>query len=369
MSWPVALVAPNPYKGTLTAVQAAAALARGLRRAGLRSRPLPLADGGPGTLSALRAALGGRLRRARVAGPLGSPVSAVWLDLPGGLAVVESAQAIGLHRVPPVRRAALVASTEGLGQLLLAVAAAGKRRVLLGLGGSASSDGGVGLARALGWRFEDAAGQALAPGGGALEGLARLHRPRRRALAGLRLEALCDVSAPLYGPRGAARVYAPQKGATPAQVGILDKGLRRLAALAGPALAREPGSGAAGGLGFGLRAFAGARLRPGAEALADWCGLESELERADWVLTGEGCLDAQSLQGKLPAFLARRAGTLGKPCIAVVGRCELSEQAWRRAGFSAVLVAPGHDAQAAALALERVAAAMGGTLFNRADRQ
>ena len=355
------LVAPNPYRGTLDAVEAAAALARGLRRAGLRPRVLPLADGGPGTLAALRAALGGRPRRARVAGPLGSPVEAVWLDLPGGLAVVESAQAIGLHLTPPPRRGALAASTEGLGQLLLAVAAAGKRKVLLGLGGSASSDGGVGLARALGWRFEDAAGEALAPGGGALRGLARLRRPRRRVLGALRIEALCDVSAPLYGPRGAARVYAPQKGATPAQVRVLDAGLRRLAALAGTALAREPGSGAAGGLGFGLGAFAGARLRPGSEALMDWCGLETALERADLLVTGEGCLDAQSLQGKLPAALAARARAQGKPCVAVVGRCELGERAWRRAGFSAVVEAPGRSPAAAARALERAAARMVGT--------
>jgi glycerate kinase len=350
------LVAPNPYKGTLSAASAAAALAAGLGRAGFVARRLPLADGGPGTLAALRAALGGRLRRVRVEGPLGAPRMAAWLDLPGGLAVVESAEAIGLQRVPAARRDAMAAGTAGLGQLLLAVAAAGKRRVLVGLGGSASTDGGSGMARVLGWRFLDAAGAALAPGGGPLAGLARVRRPRRRALGGLRMEALCDVAAPLHGPHGAARAYGPQKGATPAQVRALDAGLRRLAALTAPGLGLAPGAGAAGGLGFGLQAFAGARLRPGAEALMDGCGLEAALAKADLLVTGEGCLDAQSLQGKLPAVLAGRARAMGKPCVAVVGRCALSERAWRRAGFSAVLVAPGGDAVSAAKALERAAA-------------
>jgi glycerate kinase len=164
------------------------------------------------------------------------------------------------------------------------------------------------------------------------------------------------VAAPLHGPHGAARAYGPQKGATPAQVRALDAGLRRLAALTAPGLGLAPGAGAAGGLGFGLQAFAGARLRPGAEALMDGCGLEAALAKADLLVTGEGCLDAQSLQGKLPAVLAGRARAMGKPCVAVVGRCALSERAWRRAGFSAVLVAPGGDAVSAAKALERAAA-------------
>ncbi|HTB33817.1 MAG TPA: glycerate kinase, partial [bacterium] len=234
------LLAPNAFKGTLSAQAAAAALAQGLRGA----RPawaldrLPLADGGPGTLAALQAALGGRLRTVAVEDALGRQRRARWLDLHRGLAVVESAQALGLEWIEPGRRDALAASSEGLGRLLLAVAAAGKREVLLGLGGSASTDGGSGAARALGWRFLGRGGQDLEPGGGALAGLWAVLSPRQARLGRLKLRVLCDVDAPLSGVHGAARVYSPQKGASPAGVRRLELGLRRLAACSAPALAK-----------------------------------------------------------------------------------------------------------------------------------
>lgn len=332
----------NPFKGTLSAREATDAVARGLRRAQPRWRlqRLAAADGGPGTLAALRAQAGGRLRHARVSGPLGDPVRAAWLDL-GASAVIESAEAIGLQRLPRGRRDALRAQSLGLGQLLNAVARAGKRRVFVGLGGSACTDGGTGAARAAGWRFLDAAGGELPLGGGALAGLAKVLPPARSAWKGLEFKALCDVDAPLFGARGAASTFGPQKGASPAQVKRLDAGLRRLAAKRRPALARRPGAGAAGGLGYGLMAFGGARLLPGARTLLELAGLDALLARCDVVLTGEGSLDAQSLQGKLPAVVAQAGRRAGKPCVALCGRVRLKPSQWRRAGFSEAWAAPG----------------------------
>jgi glycerate kinase len=350
------LLAPNAFKGTLSAPAAAAALAQGLAQArpGWTLDRLPLADGGPGTLEALRAALGGRLRGVAVEDALGRKRRAQWLDLPRGLAVVESARALGLDWIRPSERDALAAGSEGLGRLLLAVAEAGKREALLGLGGSASTDGGSGAARALGWRFLDRSGQDLEPGGGSLAGLWAVLSPRQARLGRLKLRVLCDVDAPLFGARGAARVYAPQKGASPAQVTRLERGLKRLAACAAPGLAALPGAGAAGGLGFGLAAFAGAELRPGADTLLQLCGFAGRLKRAQVLVTGEGSLDAQSLQGKLPARAAAAARRAGKPCVAVVGRCGLKPAAWRRAGFSAVVEAGGGSPAQAHRALRRI---------------
>jgi glycerate kinase len=347
----------NPFKGTLSAVQAGAAVARGLRRSarGFRVDVLAAADGGPGTLDAVRSARGGRLRRLRVPGPLGRPVEAAWLDL-GTDALIESAQAIGLERVSPSRRDALASHSEGLAWLLLAAAKAGKRRAFVGLGGSACSDGGAGLARALGWRLEDAQGSDLAPGGGSLIQLARLRSPQRSRLGRMQVLALCDVDNPLHGVRGAAHVFSPQKSASPAQVLRLDLGLKRLARIVDPALARQPGAGAAGGLGFGLMAFTGARLLPGAATLLALGGLGPRLRQADLVITGEGCLDTQSLHGKLPAVVAAEARRLGKPCFALCGRIKLGSGALKKAGFRAAIAAPGKTSAQAARALVQAAA-------------
>lgn len=348
------LLAINPFKERLSAAQATAAVARGLRRPGWRLERLAVADGGPGTLAALKAASGGRWRTLRVPGPLGRPVNARWLDL-GADAVIESAEAIGLHRVPLDRRDALAAHSEGLAWLLLQAARLGKRRAYVGLGGSASSDGGTGLARALGWGFLDAAGAALPLGGGSLPWLRRLRSPLKRRLGRLQVLALCDVDDPLYGPRGAAHSYAPQKGARPAQARLLDAGLRRLARLAAPALAQQPGSGAAGGLGFGLQAFAGAKLLPGAATLLALAGFDARLSQADWVITGEGCLDKQTLRGKLPAVVAAQAKRRGIPCLVVCGKNKLSPKAARAAGFTRILCAPAKDSRTAGRALEAAA--------------
>jgi glycerate kinase len=350
-----ALLCPNPFKGTLSAAAAARALATGLERAGWRVRTLPLADGGPGTLAALRASLGGSLRRARVRGPLLQPLRAAWLELPEKTAVIESAQAIGLGRRPSNARAALAASSRGLGQLLRAVHAAGARTVWVGLGGSATTDGGVGMARVLGWRFLDGRGRELPEGGGSLWRLGSIQAPARPLLEGLGVRVFCDVANPLYGARGAAAVYGPQKGAGPAQVRRLDRGLRRLAALLPSHDARKPGSGAAGGLGFGMEVFAGARLLPGAAAILDLAGFRKRALWADWVLTGEGRLDRQSLQGKLPVAVARACRAVHRPCAVFCGSSRLSPRELRRAGFSAQRTAFGASPAAAAAALRAAA--------------
>jgi len=348
------LICPNPFKGTLTAVEAAEAMARGLRKARpeLELDLMPLADGGPGTLDAMKASQGGALRRLKVAGSLGKPVTAAWLDLPGKAGVLESAQVVGLTLLPPARHRPLLASTEGLGQLILAAQGAGKTKLLIGLGGTASTDGGTGLARMLGWRFLDKQGKDLLPGGGAL---ARLHLalppPKPYLLRGLRIEALCDVQAPLFGPRGAANVYAPQKGANASQLHALEAGLRRLAACVDPELARRPGSGAAGGLGFGLQVFAGATLVPGAARLLQLSGFARRLRSATALLTGEGCLDAQTMHGKLPAVVALTAKRSGKLCFAACGQLKLHAADLRAAGFTQVIVAPGRSRAEAARAI------------------
>ena len=254
---------------------------------------MPLADGGPGTLEALHAALGGEVKRRRVRGPLGAPVTAKWLKLPGRLAVIESAQAIGLERVPSHQRDAMKASSFGLGELMLAAVRAGCRELWIGLGGSATTDAGMGMALALG---------------------------SPSALKGVRVRVLCDVDNPLYGPQGAAYVFAPQKGANPSQVKALDVRLRAAARLMPKGLPQRPGAGAAGGLGAGLMAFAQAKLMPGAATLMRLCQFESKLKQADWVVSGEGNFDSQSLRGKLPVVIARAAARARKRCTLVCGR-------------------------------------------------
>ncbi|WP_299959505.1 glycerate kinase [uncultured Modestobacter sp.] len=317
------VIAPDSFKGTLDATAAADALAAGWRR----ERPddelvtVPLADGGEGTLDALGHDLPAECwRSAAVTGPDGGPVDAAWLLLPDGTAVVEMARAAGL---PLLRRAdPLGATTRGLGQLLAAVVAdPAVHRVMLTLGGSATTDGGTGALAALGARFLDAEGADLPPGGGALTRLARVD------LAGLvpppdgGVQCLVDVTAPLLGPLGAAGQFGPQKGATPDQVAVLDDALARLADLLGGD--REaPGAGAAGGTAYGFAACWGAEFVSGARAVAAAAGLDDALRDATLVVTGEGQFDAQSLRGKVVGDLVDRAGTAGVPVAVVAGRVD-----------------------------------------------
>ncbi len=329
-------MAPDKFRGTLSAAEAAAAITRGWRRVrpGDVVEEVPLADGGEGTLDALLAALGGERRSARVSGPLGDPVEAPYglADAPGGpIGVVEMARASGLELVSPARRDPMRASTRGTGELIREAARAGAREVLVCLGGSATTDGGAGMAQALGVSLTDAEGRPIRPGGIGLLELVRIDASGLDPLVRrLRVQACCDVDNPLTGPRGAAHVFAPQKGATAEEVLLLDRALGHLAAVVHRDLGVDvrglPGAGAAGGLGAGLVAFLGARLRPGVELVAEAVGLAERIERADLVITGEGAFDATSLRGKVPAGVLGLARVAGVPVAVLCGRAEVEPE-------------------------------------------
>jgi glycerate kinase len=332
------VVAPDSLKGSLTAAEAADAVARGVRRAvpGAEVLARPMADGGEGTVAAaLRA--GYRPRTVRVSGPDGRAVDAV-LAVDGDTAVVELAAAagIGLLQTP----APLAATTRGVGELLLAALDAGARRVVLGLGGSATTDAGAGLLQALGVRLLDAAGRDVPPGGAGLALLDRIDvGARDRRLHGLAVRVATDVDNPLTGPAGAAAVYGPQKGATPEQVAELDAALARFAAVVrrdlGIDLEGRPAMGAAGGTAAGVAAVLTCSVGSGAELVADLVGLDAALAGAALAVTGEGSLDAQTLRGKAPAVVAARARAAGVPCVGLAGRVALTPGELAAAGFAA----------------------------------
>ncbi|QMU71360.1 glycerate kinase [Streptacidiphilus sp. P02-A3a] len=337
------LLAPDKFKGSLDAPGVADRLSAGLRRVlpGLRVSSLPVADGGEGTVDAL-VHCGFRRHTATATGPTGRPVRARYA-LRDGTAVVELAQASGLALLPPGVRAPLLASSRGTGELIRAALDAGARGIVLGLGGSACTDGGTGLLSALGARFSDAEGRPLPDGGGALGALAHADLtgldPR---LADTELVLATDVGSPLLGDDGAAALFGPQKGADPAEVAQLEAGLARLvrvltrAGVPGAgAAASLPGAGAAGGAGYGALACLGARRRPGIDVVLDAAGIDDRLREATLVVTGEGSLDAQSLHGKAPVGVARRAGRHGVPVVAVCGRLELTPEQVAAAGFTA----------------------------------
>jgi len=320
------VIAPDKFKGTLSAAEVADALAKGVRaaipHASLTLRPL--GDGGEGTVDALLLAHGGRVSSKRVSGPLGGSVEASLAHLADGSCAMEMSEAAGLTLVDPDRRDALAASTLGLGELIAAALDEGVRRILVGVGGSASTDGGTGAAAAVGWRFLNAEGEELPMGGGSLKHLARIdHTGVRSEIAGVSVVAACDVDNPLLGSAGAARVFAPQKGAGAEEVEVLEEGLAtlttRITEDLGIDVGELPHSGAAGGTGAGLRAFFGAELGPGFDVVAEATHLRDAIDRADFVLTGEGSLDDQSLGGKAPIGVARISLELGVPCYAVAG--------------------------------------------------
>ena len=338
------VVAPDKFKGSLPAAQVAAAIAAGLR-AGLARAPelvtIPVADGGEGTVDAAVAA-GFERVPVTAAGPAGDPVRAGYARR-GEVAVVELAGVCGLARLPGGRPAPLTASSFGAGEVLRAALEAGARRIVLGVGGSASTDGGAGLLQALGARVLDASGELVAPGGGALRDVAALdltglHPALHRSAREMILAA--DVANPLTGPDGAAEVYGPQKGASPAEVAVLAAGLRRWAAVVAAAIGTDwsqaPGAGAAGGVGFAALAVLGATRRPGIELVLDLAGFETALDGADLVITGEGSLDTQSLAGKTPVGVARAAARRGIQVVAVAGRSTLTAAELAAAGIAAV---------------------------------
>lgn len=320
------LIAADSFKGSLGTLEAAACIKSGVLKVFPTARVdcVPVADGGEGTVQAVAAALGGESVSVRAAGPLGEPVTANYGLLRTGEAVVEMAQASGLTLVPAGRLDPMRATTYGTGELIRAALDSGCRRIYIGIGGSATNDGGAGMAQALGARFLDKNGRELPVGGGALGRLEQIDlRGMDPRLKQTEIIVLCDVDNPLCGPRGASAVFGPQKGATPQMVCLLDEDLRRLADVVcrqtGVDAAEIPGAGAAGGLGMGLIAFAGGKLRPGIDTVLDLCRFDEKLDRSDLVITGEGRMDGQTACGKAPAGIARRAQKHGVPVIAVVG--------------------------------------------------
>jgi glycerate kinase len=344
---PRVLVAPDSFKGSLSAVQAADAMERGVLAAWPDAvvEKVPIADGGEGTVEAMVVATGGTYESRTVRGPHGEPVTARWGVLGDGTtAVLEMAAASGLTLVPEGRRDPRLTSTFGTGELLLAAMDAGHRRIVLGIGGSATNDGGAGMARALGVRFLDALGEPLPDGGAALSRLATLDLSGLDArLATVELLVACDVDNPLTGPRGASVIYGPQKGATPAMVAELDAALARLAAVAAVATGRDvasqPGAGAAGGLGAGLLFFTRARLVPGVDLVLDAARFDERVRGAHLVLTGEGRTDHQTAMGKAPVGVARVARRHGVPVHLVSGSLGPGAEAVHAHGFERVSAA------------------------------
>jgi glycerate kinase len=321
------VIAPQTFKGSISALDVAAAMAEGVRRVvpDADTDLVPVADGGDGTLETLVDATGGEVHTAVVTGPLGDTVEAGWGALGDGrTAVVEMARTSGLALVPPDKRDPLAATTRGLGEIIAQALDAGFRSFIVGIGGSATNDAGAGMAQALGVRLLDADGAELQPGGAALARLASIDAsgldPRA---AEADFDVACDVNNPLTGPEGASAVYGPQKGATPEIVEQLDAALANFAEVVKRDLGADvdgvPGSGAAGGLGGGIMAFLGGRLRPGVDIVLDTVDLESRLDGADLIITGEGCMDFQTVYNKAPIGVARLAGERNIPVIGVSG--------------------------------------------------
>ncbi|HKV32303.1 MAG TPA: glycerate kinase [Candidatus Dormibacteraeota bacterium] len=345
------VIAPNAFKGSLSALDAAQAIAEGVRAAASDADVVlvPIADGGDGTVDALVAATRGEHRTLGVRGPLGDRVDARFGLIDGGsIAVIEMAKAAGLALVPLGKRDPRITTTYGVGELLQHASDAGARRFIVGIGGSATNDGGAGMAQALGYHLLDENGLELPPGGLALKRLARIHAGGVHANWNqAEVDVACDVTNPLTGPSGASAVYGPQKGATPEMVAELDAALKHFAEIIrrdlGVDVDRLPGAGAAGGLGAGLVAFTGARLRPGAEMVMEALRLDERLAGAQLVITGEGRLDSQTARfGKGPAAVARHARQAGIPVVALGG--SIADEAELRLlfdGLEATVVEPG----------------------------
>ena len=366
------LVAPDSFKESLSAVEAAAAICRGFESVFPEAQivALPMADGGEGTLDALLSATEGERRTARVRGPLGSIVEASWGMLGDGrTAIIEMAQASGLHLVPREQRNPLNSSSEGVGDLILAALTAGAKHCLISLGGSATVDGGLGMLRALGVKCLDADGELVVGGGGALNSIRSVHSEALHPiLQSCSFTVLADVENPAVGPLGAARVFAPQKGADPVMVVELERGLEHWTQLVNPALATKSRSGAAGALGFALAAFLGASLRSGVEVVAETLGLGKACSEASIVITGEGCINFQTPHGKVPSGVAAVAKRWKRPVLAIAGTLGDGYEAVLDAGIDAVFsISPGpgtleHSIEHAKVYLERASQQIARTL-------
>ena len=337
------VIIPDSFKGTLSSRRICELVGERARRIfpGCEVVSIPVADGGEGSVDAFLTAVGGEKVHLSVTGPWSEPCESFYGLIDGGrIAVLEMAAAAGLPMVGE-RRDPGATTTYGVGELMLDAARRGAGRIILGLGGSATNDGGCGAACAAGVKFYDAQGSSFVPVGDTLADIARIDvSGLDEALTRVEITAMCDIDNPLYGERGAAHVFGPQKGADEREVERLDNGLRRLAEVMrrdlGVDVSQMPGAGAAGGMGAGMAAFFGAALRPGIETVLDTVGFDAAIADADAVITGEGKLDSQSLRGKVVIGVARRASRRGKPVIALVGGADYgAESAWAE-GVTAV---------------------------------
>ena len=355
-------IAIDSFKGSLSSVAAGNAAAEGVRRVfpDAECRVRPLADGGEGTVDALVAGLGGELKRVTVTGPAGKPVNAKYGLLPDGVAVMEMAEAAGITLVSGAEKNPLHTTTYGVGEMILDAVRNGAKTFVIGIGGSATNDGGAGMLQALGFRLLDASGHDIPRGGGALAKLQRIEFPQTRnsKLETRNFRIACDVTNPLCGPNGASAVFGPQKGATPEMVAELDAALANFSRVARvPSVSRDssvardrssakdpidlkdpslfPGAGAAGGLGFAFKAFLGAELVPGVDLILNETRLEDFIRDADIVITGEGRLDGQTVMGKAPIGVARLAKKYGKRVLAFSGILGDGVEAVNAAGIDA----------------------------------
>ena len=320
------VIAPDSFKGSNSAAAVAGCIERGIRKVfpDAEIAAVPIADGGEGTVEAVVVGGNGEYRDVTVTGPLGNRVTARYGLLKGQKAVIEMAAASGLPLVPEDRRNPLLTTTYGTGQLISDALDQGCREILVGIGGSSTNDAGLGMAQSLGFSFKDSEGKELGFGGGEMGKLELIDSNKADPrLSECRVSVACDVDNPLFGERGAAVVYAPQKGADPEMVALLDRNLRHFASVAREQMGRDvaniPGSGAAGGLGAGLILFCGAQLKSGIDAVLDIVSFEQYLESADLVITGEGKIDGQTAYGKVPVGIARRAREYNIPVLAIVG--------------------------------------------------
>ena len=320
------VIASDKYKGSLSALQVCTTIEKAIKKLdpGIETVVSPMADGGEGTVETLVESLGGEIISLEVTGPLGEKVDAGFGMLDDGTAVIEMASASGYVLVPEDRRNPLETTTYGTGELIKKALAMGSKKLIIGIGGSATNDGGMGMAQALGYEFLGKDGKILGYGGKQLEELSGIRKDNvNKLLSHAVIETACDVDNPLYGKRGAAHVYGPQKGADPGMVERLDKGLVNFAGVVkreiGKDVASIPGAGAAGGLGAGLVAFTGAVLKPGTDIVIDITGLEEKIKGADLVITGEGAMDEQTYYGKSPFGVARLASGYSIPAITISG--------------------------------------------------
>jgi len=338
------LVAPNAFKESLSAIDAARSIAKGIRRGlpNARITEVPIADGGDGTLEAVISGTGGRILRTVVTGPLGNRIATEYgITGDGKTAVIEMSRSSGLALVPQARRNPMRTTSFGTGELIRAALGRGVSRILLGIGGSATVDGGIGALQALGVSFLDRHGKPVGCGGAGLLAIAKIELGSLNpTLKRVEILVACDVDNPLTGPKGAAAVFGPQKGATPAMVKQLDHGLARLAALirhiTGKRFARIPGTGAAGGIAGSFLGLLDAKLRPGSELVFDLLKLDKIVPKMDWVITGEGQIDFQTQFGKGPGMLAKLAAQHGVPVVGIAGSVADNAGELSSKGFTAL---------------------------------